>query len=101
MVVAPGRYTKDQLFDVKDGYYIVGVQGAHGSNPESGDFSVVCSPAYRIRKGDLSGGVTRMMLSDNVYSLLQKIDSVERDVEVREFAILPHIRCRDVNVVAR
>ena len=101
MVVYPGRYTNDQLFDIKEGYYIEGVQGAHGSNPESGDFSVVCTPAYRIREGALSGGVTGMMLSDNVYSLLQKIDGVGRDVEVREFAILPPIRFRDVNAVAR
>lgn len=101
MVVTPGRVTTEQLFDIKDGYYVVGLQGAHGSNPESGDFSVVCIPAYRIRNGAIAGGVTGVMLSDNVFSLLQKIDAVGRSTEVREFAILPHIRFRDVNVAAK
>ncbi|KYK33942.1 MAG: hypothetical protein AYK19_12635 [Theionarchaea archaeon DG-70-1] len=101
MVVNPGDYTKEELFNVKDGYYILGLQGAHGSNPESGDFSVVCAPAYRIRNGEISGGCVGMMLSDNIFSLLQKIDAVGREPEVVDVAVLPHVRFRDVNVAAR
>lgn len=101
MVVTPGKYKREQIFDIKDGYYISGLQGAHGSNPESGDFSIVCIPAFRIRKGTISGGVTGMMLSDNIFSLLHKIDAVGQEVEVREFAVLPCIRFTDVNVVAK
>ena len=101
MVVTPGDYTKEELLNVKDGYYVLSFQGAHGSNPESGDFSVVCTPAYRIRNGEIAGGVVGMMLSDNVFSLLQKIDAVGCDVKVGELSILPCIRFTDVNVVTK
>lgn len=101
MVVTPGDYTREELLNVKDGYYVLDFQGAHGSNPESGDFSVLCTPAYRIRNGEITGGVVGMMLSDNVFSLLQKIDAVGRDPEIGEISILPCIRFADVNVAAK
>ncbi len=101
MVISPGDYTREELFDIKDGYYVLGQQGAHGANPESGDFSVVCAPAYRIRNGEIAGGVTGVMLSDNVFSMLKRIDAIARDVEVGEYAILPYIRFADVNVAAK
>ncbi len=100
MVVPPGGYTMAELFDIKEGYYVLGVQGAHGSNPESGDFSVLCNPAYRIRRGEISGGCTGMMMSDNIFALLHKIDALGRDLEVIEAAMLPCMRFRDVNVAA-
>lgn len=101
MVVTPGEYTKEELIDVKDGYYVLGLQGAHSSNPESGDFSVACSPAYRIRNGEITGGVTGIMLSDNIFSLLLKIDAVGSEPEAGEFSILPCVRFSDVNVAAK
>jgi PmbA protein len=101
MVIAPGDFKGNELFDIKDGYYVLGLQGAHGSNPESGDFSVVCTPAFRIRNGEISGGVVGMMLSDNVFSLLENVDAVASESEVCETAILPHIRFKDVNMVAK
>lgn len=101
MVVYPGKCSTEELYGIERGYYVRDVQGAHGSNPESGNFSVVCTPAFRIRKGELSGGVTGMMISDNVFSLLQNIDAVGRESEVREVAILPPVRFANVNVVAK
>ncbi|KYK33308.1 MAG: hypothetical protein AYK18_04770 [Theionarchaea archaeon DG-70] len=101
MVVHPGKYSTEELYSIDRGYYVLDVQGAHGSNPDSGNFSVMCAPALRIRKGELSGGVTGMMLSDNIFSLLQNIDAVGRESEVREVAILPPVRVTNINVVAK
>lgn len=101
MVAAQGDYKVEELFDVKDGYYFQGFQGIYSSNPESGDFSLVCAPAYRIRNGEISGGVVGVMLSDNVFSLIQKIDAVGCEVEVCENTLLPPVRFSDVNVVAK
>jgi len=101
MVVSPGDYTKEELFTVKEGYYVLGVQGAHASNPESGDFSVLCNPAYRIRNGEILGGCTGMMVSDNIFSLLCRIDAIGREREVINAAVLPGIRFKEVNVAAR
>jgi PmbA protein len=100
-VIAPGEYDEEELLAMKDGYYVLGLQGAHGSNPESGDFSVVCTPAYRIRNGEITGGVTGMMVSGNVYSLLHKVDAIGHDMKANEISILPSIRFNDVNVAAQ
>jgi PmbA protein len=101
MVITAGDYTKEELFDIKDGYYVLGLQGAHGSNPESGDFSVVCAPALRVRNGEISGGVTGMMLSDNIFSLLNRIDAIGSEQKVYTRTILPHVRFTDVNVATK
>lgn len=101
MVISPQDHGREELFDVRDGYYVLGLQGAHGSNPESGDFSVVCTPAFRIQNGELTGGVTGMMLSDNVFSLIKKVDAIGKEPKVSGISILPHVRFRDVNVIAK
>lgn len=101
MVITPGDYGERELLEVRDGYYILDIQGAHASNPESGDFSVLCNPAYRIRNGEISGGCTGLMVSDNVFSLIKKIDAVGHDTNVLNVGIFPSIRFRDVNVAAR
>jgi PmbA protein len=101
MVFNPGDCTREELFDVRDGYYVVRVQGAHGANPESGDFSVVCAPAYKIRNGEIAGGCVGMMLSDNVYSLLEKVEAIGNECEVGWAAVLPPMRFSDVNVAAK
>ncbi|UCE15367.1 MAG: TldD/PmbA family protein, partial [Candidatus Bathyarchaeota archaeon] len=47
-----GTRTEEELLEeVKNGYYVRYVQGAHQSNPETGEFSVALAPAWRIRKG--------------------------------------------------
>jgi PmbA protein len=101
VVLSPGDYKREDLFDIKDGYYILDVQGARGSTPESGDFSVLCNPAYRIRNGEIAGGCTGMMISDNIYQLLHRIDAKGSELEVNEYAALPHVRFSDVNVAAK
>ncbi|MBU7015624.1 MAG: TldD/PmbA family protein [Theionarchaea archaeon] len=101
MTINPGTYDSTEILDISDGYYVDYIQGAHGSNPESGDFSVVCAPAFRIRKGEMTGGVTGIMLSDNIFSLLTKIDAVGSDSKICEYSILPHVRFSDANVIAK
>ena len=101
MVISPRDHDTEELFDVRDGYYVLGLQGAHGSNPESGDFSVVCTPAFRIKNGELTGGVTGMMLSDNVFSLIKNVDAIGKESKVSGISILPHVRFSDVNVIAK
>jgi PmbA protein len=101
MIIHPGEHTNQEILDVKEGYYVLDLQGAHGSNPESGDFSVVCTPAFKIRKGEIAGGVTGIMLSDNIFSLLTKMDAVGSESQVCEYTILPHVRFSSVNVATK
>jgi len=42
-----------------------------------------------------------MMLSDNVFSLINRIEAVGKEVRIDESTILPSMRFRDVSVIAQ
>ena len=77
------------------------VQGAHSSNPESGDFSVVGNPALLISDGRLVGAVHGLMVTGNIYELLEKTQEVARDPLFLPGMISPDVVFHDVSVVAR
>ncbi|MBU7031840.1 MAG: TldD/PmbA family protein [Theionarchaea archaeon] len=95
-----GTYSWEELLEGKEGYFICDIKGAHSSNPDTGAFTVTASPAFRVLQGCISGYITGMMISDSIFSLIQKIDAVGKDREVRQDAILPYIRCENVNIIA-
>jgi len=100
LVIECGTHSWGELLEGENGYVICDVRGAHSSNPDTGAFAVTASPAYRILDGCISGGVTGMMISDSIFSLIKKIDAVGRDREVRQDALFPYIRCENVHVIA-
>ena len=102
MVVEPGtRDIQDIISEVDHGYLIRNVQGAHSSNPESGDFSVVGNPAVRVEGGEMVGAVHGLMVSGNVFELLNQITEIAKTPLVLQGLIGPEIVFGDVNVIAR
>ncbi len=102
LVVKPGtRDIEDIISEIDHGYYIQSVQGAHSSNPESGDFSVVGNPAILIENGKMVGGVDGLMVSGNIFDLLKNI------VEIAKTSIPlfswngPEIVAKDIDVIAK
>ena len=107
-MVVPGgkRSFEDMLSEIKSGYLIKGLQGAHSSNQETGDYSVVGNPAFRIIDGELTGAVHGLMLAGNAFELIKKVDVVGSDI--RSFLvgpggslIAPTIQFSDIQVVAK
>ena len=63
LVIKPGEKTLEDLIgEVRRGYYVAGLQGAHSSNPDTGDFSVVANPAFLIEDGEIKGLALGVML---------------------------------------
>ena len=81
----------DNIFDIKEGYYVKGFQGAHSSNPESGEFSVVCNPGFKVENGEITGGCV-FMISGNIYDLLKNIEEIGREKITGTNIISPLIR---------
>jgi PmbA protein len=77
------------------------VQGAHSSNPESGDFSIVGNPAVLIEDGEMKGAVHGLMVSGNVFGLLKQVVEVAKKPLVLQGLIGPEIVCEDMKVIAR
>ncbi len=80
IVVAPGKRTIDELIsDMEDGYVVSSLQGAHSSNPDTGDFAVVANPAYRVEDGQITGSSV-FMISGNIYGLLSNVVEVAAEL---------------------
>lgn len=102
LVVEPGaRDIEKILSEIDYGFFVQGVQGAHSSNPESGDFSIVANPAFLIEKGKLVGAINGLMVSGNVFSMLENVTEIARTPHKLQSWIGPEIVVANLDVIAR
>ena len=102
IIVEPGtREFEDIVSEIDYGYYIRGVQGAHSSNPESGDFSIVGNPAILIENGKMVGAVHGLMISGNIYDLLKQVVEVAKTPRNMQTVIAPEIVFKDVDIITK
>lgn len=102
MVIKPGiREIEDVISEIDNGYLIRNVQGAHSSNPESGDFSVVGNPAILIDDGEMVGAIHGLMISGNAFELLNQVSEVAKTPLIIQGVIGPEIVFEDVRIITR
>ncbi|TFG97496.1 TldD/PmbA family protein [Candidatus Thorarchaeota archaeon] len=102
LVIEPGtREIEDIISEIDHGYYIQSTQGAHSSNPESGDFSVVGNPAILIKDGKMVGGIDGLMISGNIFDLLKNVVEIAKTTISLFSWIGPEIVVKDIDVVAK
>ena len=86
---------------MKNGYYVRNVQGAHQSNPETGEFSVALAPAWRIQKGKITHAVKGVMIAGNAYEMLKKISALSREARQVGTFIAPKVIVSELNVITK
>jgi len=97
-----GNRTPEELVgEVEEGLIVYGVQGAHSSNPESGEFSVVATPAWKIENGDVTYAVRNVMLAGVFFDILRNISALGNNVRKRGQLVAPWIRVGNVKTVGR
>jgi len=102
LVVGLGKRDIAEIISgVKQGYLVRNLQGAHSSNPESGDFSIVGNPAFLIENGELKGAVDGLMLAGNIYELLKNAVETAKTPHYLEGTIGPEVVFKDVQVVVK
>ena len=102
LVIPPGGESlEDLIAGVESGYLIKAFQGAHSSNQETGDFSVVGNPAFRIQDGKLTGCCHGLMMAGNIFDLIQHFDRAANDVRDYMGIVAPSVLFTDVQVVAK
>lgn len=52
------------------------VQGAHTSNPASGEFSVVATPSWKIKNGEIAYAVKGAMLAGDIFRVLANVSGL-------------------------
>lgn len=100
--VTAGTFTEEELLEeAKNGYYVRNVQGAHQSNPETGEFSVALAPAWRIRKGKITHAVKGVMIAGNAYDMLKKISAISKETRQVGTFVAPKVVVSELNVVTK
>lgn len=89
----------DIISETSHGILIDSVIGAHTANSVSGDFSVEARNAFMIRDGSICEPIKSLMISGNVFELLQKIDGAGFDSRVVGNIITPTVRVSNQRVI--
>jgi PmbA protein len=98
----PGNKTSDQLMnEVDDGLIIYYLQGAHSSNPVSGEFSVVATPAWKIRKGEIVHSSRGVMLAGNIFEVLKNVSVIADNDRKMGQLISPWMLVENVKVIGK
>jgi len=97
-----GTFTDEELLEEADnGYYVRSVQGAHQSNPETGEFSVALAPAWRIQRGRLAHAVKGAMIAGNTYDMLKSISALGKDARQVGAFITPKVVVSELTVITK
>jgi PmbA protein len=79
-------------------YYL---QGAHSSNPASGEFSVVATPAWRIEKGSVTHATRGLMLAGNIFTLLTNVSVLANNERKLGQLVAPWMLVENVKVIGK
>ncbi len=100
--IAPGNKTPDQLInEVDNGLIIYYLQGAHSSNPISGEFSVVATPAWKISKGEIQHATRGVMLAGNIFEVLKNVTATANNQRQMGQLVAPWILVEKVRVIGK
>ena len=100
--VMPGNESPEDLVgEVKEGVLVYYLQGAHSSNPASGDFSVVATPAWKIKNGKIDHAAKGTMLAGNVFQLLKNITALANNERKIGQLVAPWVLVENVKVIGK
>ncbi len=100
-IMPTNKTSEDLLAEVDDGLIAYFLQGAHSSNPMSGDFSVVATPAWQIKDGKIADATSGVMLAGNVFDLLKNIRAVANNERQVGSLVAPWVMVENVRVIGQ
>jgi len=100
--IMPGTSSADDMIrQVDDGLLVYYLQGAHSSNPVSGEFSVVATPVWKIKNGEIVFASRDVMLAGNIFEVLKNVQIVGSNERQVGGLIAPWIMVEDVRVIGK
>ncbi len=100
--ISSGNVTADELMaNVDDGLIIYYLQGAHSSNPVSGEFSVVATPAWKVKKGEIVHCSRGVMLAGNIFEVLKNVSVIGSNERQMGQLVSPWILVENVRVIGK
>ena len=100
--IMPGSKSPEQMVsEMDDGLIIYFLQGAHSSNPVSGEFSVVATPAWKIKKGEIVHCSRGVMLAGNIFEVLKNVNVVANNERKMGQLVSPWLLVENVRVIGK
>jgi len=100
--VMPGNASPEKMLsEIKEGLIVYYLQGAHSSNPVSGEFSVVATPAWKIEKGAIAHSTSGVMLAGNIFDVLKNISVVGSNERQMGQLIAPWVVVENLRVIGK
>lgn len=100
--IKSGNKSPDDLIgEVDNGVIVYGFQGAHSSNPSTGEFSVVATPAWKIENGEIAYAIKGAMLAGTIFDVLNNVSALGNNVRKINQIVTPWIRVENVKVVGK
>ncbi len=100
-IIPQNKTTEQMISEVSDGLIIYYLQGAHSSNPVSGEFSVVATPAWKIKGGEIKHSCQGVMLAGNVFELLKNVAVVGGNERQMGSIVAPWVIAENVRVIGK
>jgi PmbA protein len=100
--IMPGTKSSDEMLrQLDDGLIIYYLQGAHSSNPVSGEFSVVATPAWKIKNGEITYASRGVMLAGNIFEVIKNVSVIASNERQMGQLISPWIQVENVRVIGK
>lgn len=100
--IMPGNKSKEDLISgLKEGLLVSFLQGAHSSNPASGEFSVVATPAWKIENGEIVYATKGAMLAGNIFQVLTNVSGLANNERKIGQLVAPWVLVENVKVVGK
>ncbi len=91
----------DLVSELDDGLIVYYLQGAHSSNPVSGEFSVVATPAWKIKKGEIVHCSRGVMLAGNIFEVFRNVSTIASNERKMGQLIAPWLLVENVRVIGK
>jgi len=100
--ITSGTTSAENLIrQVDDGLLVYYLQGAHSSNPVSGDFSVVATPVWKIKHGEIVSATQSVMIAGNIFEVLKNIKTIGNNKRQIGGLIAPWIIAENIRVIGK
>jgi len=100
--IMPGNKSSEDLISgLQEGLLVYFLQGAHSSNPASGEFSVVATPAWKIENGEIAYAIKGAMLAGNIFEVLTNVSGLANNERKIGQLVAPWVLVENVKAIGR
>jgi PmbA protein len=98
-IISGDRTTDELVKESGNGLLVYYLQGAHSSNPASGEYSVVATPAWKIENGSISKATRGTMLAGSIFQVLKNVSALGCNERKLGQIVTPWILVENVKVI--